>query len=539
MMHRGVTSNTLGWVMENVNTNLSCATFHSILFETPEDQPSENVSIMPEFFTDLNLDQIVGEIVDGSEEYRLEPFFYHPLTKPSAVRYRLEVMEDLENSSLFDHLTDFSHQMRKVREYMQFSREVHHKHQKMKWNLDAANLYCDVLQSLNLRLKSTKYSSRALNLFHNWLTEYVQSQAFEKLEKETKDLMHAFDSIHYAIEVETGKITLLPDNCQTDYSAELLKTFENFSTPTLDDNIQLFPNLEMCALETKMTDILRTMYPENFLRLERYSEEHNGFLYEIVSRFERELQFYLCYLNYIGRLKAKGFRFCIPEIPVKKKIAVSAGYDLALAYKIQNAAVVISNDYELNEDERIFVLSGPNQGGKTTFARAFGQILYLACLGCPVPARNADIFLHDRIFTHFSREENPNANAGRLKDDLFRIKTILQQCSSNSLVILNELFASTTSQDAYIMGKRLLETFLSINCVVLYITHIHELSDISPKVVSLTAQVDETGNTAKRTYTIRRQRPDGRAYANTIVEKHHLTYREIKERIRHDGSIAL
>lgn len=513
--------------------------FCSILFESPEDLPLTDNSVMPDFFTDLNLDQIVDEIVDGSEEYRLEPFFYHPLTESSAVHYRQEVMQDLENMNLFDHLTVFSHQMRKVREYVQFSRDVHHKHQKMKWNLDAASLYCDVLQSLNLSLDDTNYTSRALKLFHNWLAEHVRSESFIKLEKETRDLVQAFDGIHYAIEVESGKVTLLPDSFQTDYSAELLKTFESFSTPSLDDNIQLFPNLEMCVLETRMTDILRTMHPECFSRLEFYSEKHDGFMHETVLRFERELQFYLCYLGYVGKLKVKGFRFCIPQFPERKKVAVAAGYDLALACKVQNTAVVIPNDYELHEDERIFVLSGPNQGGKTTFARAFGQILFLASLGCPVPAASAELFLPDRIFTHFSREENLNANAGRLKDDLYRIKTILQQCSSNSLAIINELFASTTSQDAYTMGKRILETFLSINCVVLYITHIHELSDISSKAVSLTAQVDETNSTVKRTYKIRRKRPDGRAYANTIVEKHHLTYREIKERIKHEGSIAL
>ncbi len=521
-----------------ISKGVRVVSFCSILFETPEDQPLEN-GIMPNFFTDLNLDQIVGEIVDGSEEYRLEPFFYHPLASPSAVHYRQEVMQDLEKMNLFDHLTVFSHQMRKVREYLQFSRDVHHKHQKMKWNLDAASLYCDVLQNLNQSLNDTIYSSRALKLFHHWLAEYLRSEAFGNLEKETRDLAQVFDGIHYAIEVESGKVTLLPDSCQTDYSAELVKTFENFTTPSMDDSIQLFTNLEMCALETKMTDILQTMHPECFIMLERYHDKNYGFMHETVSRFERELQFYLCTLNYTSKLKAKGFRFCIPQFPVRKNVAVTAGYDLALAHKVQNSSLVIPNDFELTEEERIFVLCGPNQGGKTTFARAFGQILFLASLGCPVPAANAELFLPDRIFTHFSREENLNANAGRLKDDLFRIKTILLQCSSNSFAIINELFASTTSQDAYVMGKRVLESFLSRDCVVLYITHIHELSDISPKTVSLTAQVDESGNTAKRTYTIRRQHPDGHAYANTIVEKHHLTYREIKERIKHEGSIAL
>ena len=105
-------------------------TFDSILFPSGKDRPPSEAVAPPDFFVDLNLDQVVAAITKGKEEYNLTPFFRWPLHDVDAVLYRHEVMRDLEDVFVFDKIKDFATAIHAMRETLKELAKRHYKHQK-------------------------------------------------------------------------------------------------------------------------------------------------------------------------------------------------------------------------------------------------------------------------------------------------------------------------------------------------------------------------------------------------------------------------
>ena len=507
-------------------------TFHSLLFRGSNDVPLE--TRQPSCFVDLNLDQIVSAITAGVEEHRLEEIFYTPLRDAEQIAYRQEICRDLMKPSVHHHARALIDALAFQRDTLAHLPAHAIERQQHLWTLEAILTYQSAVRELSQALHEDDLESAGMRGFRTWLSDYVAGADFEEQSQHALALRERCDAITFTMLIDGLTVTISPYENETDYSAEVEATFARF---VQDDDVKshltrFSSSLWLDTVEENTLECVAQLYPELFGDLQSYVQANvSTYFSPVVAGVERALQFYLRYLEHTDRIADTGLSFTLPRMSTSKASGVDNVFDLALADKrVAQGAQVITNSFQLNDPERVIVITGANQGGKTTFSRTFGQVHWLGRLGIPVAGSRADLFISDAIFTHYEKQEDIMTLHGKLEDELVRIHDILASATSNSIIIMNEIFNSTTLDDAIVLGTAVLREIIDRDILALCVTFVDELTRLSDTTVSFVALVDPAQPGA-RTFIIERQQADGRAYALALAEKYGLTHDRITARI--------
>ncbi len=507
--------------------------FKSILFPGAAGETVDPAEETADFYGDLRLNEVFAAVVEGREDYDLVPFFRLPLRTADEVAYRHEVLRDLADEGLRGHVETFASAMRGVRTQLAQMGKLHYRYQRAIWFLGAVVDYCGSVRTLAGNLPHAAASSGGMVGFAAYLRSYTDSGTFTALASESRRLREGLRDVAYRVQIKGNRVAVGAYEPDADYSREIEQTFSRFRQGGVNDYSVVFPSFpEMNHVEAEVLERVAKLHPDLFASLVAFAYGRQAFLDETLVRFDREVQFYLAYLAFAGRLEAAGLSFCLPEVhSAGKAVAAERTFDLALAESLLKAGGhVVCNDFHLQGVERVFVVSGPNQGGKTTFARTFGQLHHLGRLGLPVPGRRARLLLCDRIFTVFARSEQLEDQRGRLQGELERLREILADATDRSILIMNETFSSTTLQDARLLGEAVLGRVIRKDMLCVYVTFVDELSTLGDETVSMVGTVDLEDPTM-RTYEILRHPPDGLAYAMALARKHRLTYDMLQRRL--------
>ena len=502
------------------------------------------------FYQDLNLLPVIDKMTALWGKSVRKLFFFLPKSAPET-SFRRAVYADVKNEKVYRALLALTEKLAHVREMRNEKERTSHRLQRAVWKLREAGAYCSAYEELAGALSEAQLSSDGMREFLARLTEILTDGGFLQMRRETQRLLSEIQGIRFIVTYERDRISVEPVDAPTSGSAqadtpageeqavaaggkteqpryeEWLARFDGGEGAGMPNPFVTEPTLS--ELEKACLEMLKSKKPEFFTALETAAEQETEYERPLLSRFEREIPFYLAFRGFQLEMEREGFVFATPTAAENAPMEAKGLYDVALALaSFPEGRPVISNDCYYGEGERFFVLTGPNQGGKTTFARSLGQLVFFAMMGLDVPAKSANVPFFAGLQTHFSVEESMETGRGKLMEELVRLAPMMEEWKQGSFVVINELFTTAANYDAQIMGKRVLSHFLSLGCMGIYVTHLAELAEETEGIVSLRAMLDEHG---VQTFEIRRGSAGDTACAANQVNKYRLTYEQLKERL--------
>lgn len=483
-------------------------------------------------------------------------FLFELCTDPATIRYRQEVLADAVASSelrkLFAQLQPMLHELA----YFTKTRtEQSSPLQQAVWRLGELETYAACLTALAEAAALPGVRSAGLRALGDHVRERRQDEVYRRLEAELPALRGGLKrrasvtvGINLDSQLRPAEAALLRVHDRKFEDTPLLTRLFGVSNP--------FRPLTRVHRTSAMTPLLGEL--DRVLgAVARPLAKALGQFVQLQVRdvlpLEQEIRFYLGGARLALALRERGLPTCVPALAPadERRSQASELYDVSLALSgaaEEPARTVVRNDLDAGDDGRIAILTGPNQGGKTTFVRAVGVMHVLAQAGLPVAARTAAISPADRVITHFPSEEGGAVEGGRLAEEARRLGAVFGDASERSLVLLNESLSSTSPSESLYLAEDVVRALRLLGARAIFATHLHELGerlerinaevDGGSLVTSLVAGIAPDGAGAdgsparmRRTYRIAPGPPVGSSYARDIADRYRISFERLRPKI--------
>ncbi|MHB8958011.1 MAG: MutS-related protein [Candidatus Limnocylindrales bacterium] len=474
---------------------------------------------------------MAGALGPGEEGIARLALLLRPLPSPDAVRYRQEVFRDLEEPGVGSALRALGASVAEIRSTVGRAGRMRHPAERNRWILDALDEHDRSVSALDEALRAGPISSRGLTAARDRVASLVASPGFARRRAAVVAARGALDGVAFRLRLGQQRVVVSRARPEPDLAQEIRATFARLSDgPSQPVRVDAFDTLDMNPLEAEILARVVRLAPEPFALLAATVAEQQPVIDPWIGGLAAEAAWYLAVLDLLAPVRDAGLACGYPAIADDGSLVVAGVFDLALARRLVAAGQPIAtSDIALAPGERLAVVTGPSQGGRTSIARGLGQLHVLAAAGCPVPAASALVPLVDAVHTVFDRPERLDDPGGRLRGELRQVRALLDATTDTSLVVANEPFASTTADGALALARRLLRAVVERGARVVVVTFLEELAD-DPGAVSLAAVADVAQPTA-RTFRFERRPADGLAHAQALAASHGLGSATVRARL--------
>ena len=478
-------------------------------------------------------------------------------TDPDVMRYRMATFDDMlsceELTEMLDRLVPVLNDILELRRLEADSGNT----SDYLSSITEIELYVSSIQVLHSGLTGIKdrLKSPAFTSLSNLITKLAESdyyrdlnQKLEELTQRVREIKSVTIGVNLDAQLRPSAAGVLSINAEAFKSGDVLDKILHLNFK--NDNYTCIANLvpfgkkqsenQKMALSLAFNSAINDVYKSSLRSwkkiVQTYVLENTEFLLNLMPEFE----FLVKGTQMLKALRQKGCPLIIPDIRPMDERAFTAHnlYNPCVAMKIEDE--IVPNDVTFDKDATIYVLTGPNRGGKSVITCAIGLAQVMLQLGMYVPAESASISPVDGIYTHFPTGAEDTIDKGRLGEECARLGEIFDCVTAHSLVLLDESLSSTGSYEASYIAAEVLSGLAHVGCRCLFSTHLHELA---AEIDNLNRRSLENGGVAidtlvagiegegKRSFRITRAKPDGKSYARDIAQSYGLTFESIIRRV--------
>lgn len=499
----------------------------------------DNLYIVPDdTYQNLAIDELVDMIAVTKEEKELiRKVFKNLPTDEATVKYRQEIFRDMSSSQEFcDELGQILNKLDVLKEFNMHNHFLTDKKASL-WDLvnhmSEMDIYIQVVEELNALFAKCPMASTGLKEIAALLKDVIDMDQVAEL----KEIVNSLKT-----DVSTVKSVMVGINLTPELHPEDVRVLEYCTFPFPSKSVKTAWGLSIASQRQikyrEHTPIMKHVCDDMEKQLSKSVQKYKSELKSYVN-FKgyflldicNDLKFYLMVSKFGQKLAAAGNNISFPKLSAdSRSVTINGVYNIRLTEK--SGENIVKNDFAFTPSEKVFILTGPNRGGKTMLTQAVGLAAFMAGQGMFVAADEYSGYMFDGILTHFPADENETLNLGRLGEEAVRIQKIVGEADSRTLVLLNETYSSTSSVDGVYLAKDLVHILKHKEIPVIFNTHLHDLArmtdkmnewDGEGKVVSLTMEIVNNVNT----YKVLRKEPDSSSFAHNIALKYGVTYEQM------------
>lgn len=476
-------------------------------------------------------------------------------TDPEVIKYRQETFADLVDApEICDVLCRMTPMLHDIAELRRMGGDFSSEGEGYLYSVAEAEIYVSLLELLRdgLLPHTDKYHSRAMVAFSDRIRSLTESDDAKELNDRLSDLgsrVSEIRSVTIGVNLDSRlkpeEAGVLSVNSERFKSGELLDRilrleFKSGEMTCIAPLTPLRKNQtenEQTAMTNAFSSAIANVFHSSVRQWKKIVQSYVLDNTDFLLRMMPEIEFVTKSVRLLTKLKERGCNLATPVIcdAKEKRFETTSLINPAIALKVEGE--LVPNDFAFDSDGMIYVITGPNRGGKSVITCAVGHAFIMAQLGLPVCADKAVISPCDNVFTHFPTGSEDTVDKGRLGEECARLSEIFTNVTERSLVLLDESLSSTGSFEGSYIAAEVLAGFSMAGCRGIFSTHLHDLAASVPsinercsasggvKIDNLSADIAD----GKRSFRIVRRTPDGKSYARDIAEKYGLSFENITE----------